>query len=217
MRDSRRIQERAEVRLDRTQVIWLSLGSVVALGLVFALGVVVGRRAEKLEPPAAPVADPLAQLEAQNKLHDELTFYSKLTAAPTPAAPSSEATARAAPVVKPAREEEPTPTAALPAPAPGTTATNADDPVSRALAAGPARAGQYTVQVSSFQTEEEASAYAAALRRKGYAPYVVSAHITGKGTWHRVRLGAFTDEEQANDAKHRLAGADIPAWVLRAE
>lgn len=236
MRDARRIHERVEVRLERMQVIWLTLGMVVALGLVFALGVVVGRRAARLEP-AAPEADPIAQLDEDGELHQELTFYTRLTepeakaedvaAAPrerptassTPgrlaqAPPMPATSVEAPPNPKPAGDAADSVTAPATAPI---SAPGPDDELTAALSRGPARAGEYTVQVSSFQTSEEARAYAGALERKGYRPFVVSAEIAGRGMWYRVRLGSFKDEETAKSAKTLLARSDIPAWVLRTE
>jgi cell division protein FtsN len=63
----------------------------------------------------------------------------------------------------------------------------------------------------------EASAFAAALERKGFKPFIVSATIQGKGTWYRVRMGRFSTEILAQQGKGMLTRADIPAWVLRAE
>lgn len=82
---------------------------------------------------------------------------------------------------------------------------------------GPAKDGDFTIQVSAFQTKEEAQAYAAGLRRKGYEPFVVTSSLNGRGTWYRVRLGRFSREDDANYAKTLLAQAEIPAWVLQAE
>ena len=241
MRDARHLRERAEVRFEKPQLIWVTLGMLLSLGVSFALGVLVGRRAARLEPAVSP--DPIAQIDEEGDLHEELTFYRRLTspeppgtggyamapgatpssgaARPKPAARGSGArvpensgdaaeSSSAAPVSSPTEE----PGRAPPAPP---AATDAEITARDALARGPARPGEYTVQVSSFQTADEARAHAAALERKGYRPFVVTADIPGRGTWYRVRLGSFADEESAKTAKTLLARADIPAWVLRAE
>ncbi len=214
MRDNKRNKDRAELRLDRLHLVWLTLGFVVALGIVFALGVLVGKRQALLACLGSP-ADPLAQIDADGKRHSEFTFYERLTA------PGARvASPRPAPPPKPVVTPAPAPPPAEPAPAPV--------PESRApLAAaydvradldhGPAESGDYTVQVSSFQTQEDAKAFVAALERKGYKPFVVVAEVSGKGKWYRVRLGAFKELEHANSAKELLAKADIPAWVLKTE
>ena len=282
MRDVQRIQQRVEVRLQRMQLIWLTLGGVVALGVVFALGMVVGKRAARLEAPV-PTRDHVAELDAEGDRHQELTFYNKLTApgtdtgtgklrrtvasdkpppppashhepavptpapttaTPPPAATPAAATAPAPVTTSPQRIEivtegvrPPAPASAKPlapaiatpaasppptrstaaAPATTTTTGDTDTAVRAELARGPAQRGEYTVQVSSFQTNDEAKAFAASLERKGYHPFIVSAQVSGKGTWYRVRLGSFKDAESAKNAKTLLAHSDIPAWILKTD
>ncbi len=52
-------------------------------------------------------------------------------------------------------------------------------------------AGNYQLQVSSFKTQGEADAFAAALRRRGHKAYVEPAQVKGRGLWYRVRVGPF--------------------------
>jgi cell division protein FtsN len=225
------------LRPARSQIVWLTLGGIVALGITFALGVMVGRRAEKLAAAQheAPL-DPLKQIDDEHKLHDELTYYARLTQSrgehPSASEPLPSKRTRAPDTTKIATDALQTvqavaPPSTAPAPpamlVPPTAAP--EPPVSEkagtdstaALARGPAKTGEYTIQVSSFQTADEASAYAASLRRKGYSPYVVATQIAGKGTWHRVRVGVFRTPESANLAKQQLLAADIAGWVLKSE
>ncbi|MDP1824648.1 MAG: SPOR domain-containing protein [Archangium sp.] len=58
--------------------------------------------------------------------------------------------------------------------------------------------GAWTVQLSAYQDRAEADRFAAGLRDKGYAPYIVEATIPGKGTWFRVRMGRFGTKEAAS-------------------
>lgn len=58
--------------------------------------------------------------------------------------------------------------------------------------------GQWTVQLSAYQERGEADRFAAGLRDKGYAPYILEATIPGKGTWYRVRMGRFGSKESAS-------------------
>lgn len=251
---------RGDVRLERIQVIWLTLGVVVALGLMFTLGLVVGRRAAHLDPQAA--ADPLAEIEANGKMHEQLTFYKGLTQPPSPQKSKPIALVQTpasvpAPVAKPPvasakpTVEEDEPEAAPPvqlqvpakkaaqhaAPAPvsapastsasapetaetddGTPAKDPPEPsVRAALDEGPATHGEFTVQVSSFQTEREANAAAASLRRKGFTPFIVSSDVAKRGTWYRVRLGRFTKQTDATKAKSILASAEIAALVVKVQ
>jgi DedD protein len=58
--------------------------------------------------------------------------------------------------------------------------------------------GNFTLQLSAYQDKSEADKFASLLRNKGYAPYVIEAAITGKGTWYRVRMGRFSTKEAAS-------------------
>lgn len=214
MRDTRRLQSRSEVRLDRVQVLWLTLGAIVALGVTFALGIVVGRRAARLDPPRQ---ETLADIDAAGDQHEKLTFYDELTKAnERPPAP------RAAPTPKPAAPTGPKPEPAEPSAAKratvaAETASDGDAAMRAGLAAGPARPGDFTVQVSAFQSLAEARTFAAKLERADFKPFIVRSEIAGKGTWFRVRLGRFATEAEAMQAKQFLARVEIPAWVLVTE
>ncbi len=66
-----------------------------------------------------------------------------------------------------------------------------------ATAAGPGHDGGYQLQVSSFRTQEEASAFGDQLRARGHKAYVVEAKVPGRGTWYRVRIGPFATQHAA--------------------
>jgi len=72
------------------------------------------------------------------------------------------------------------------------------------------KAGGFQLQVSSFKTDGEAQAFAAALRRRGHHAYVESADVKGRGMWHRVRIGPFKYKRSAEiyrqefEAKERM-------------
>ncbi len=51
--------------------------------------------------------------------------------------------------------------------------------------------GGYQLQVSSFRTQGEAQGFSDQLRARGHKAYVVEAHVPGRGTWFRVRIGPF--------------------------
>ena len=230
------------MRLDRTQVLWLTLGGVVALGLMCAFGFVLGQRAARIA--AVPTGSPIAEADAAHALQgevpaEELTFYDALKK------PQSDRATRSAPASPP---PAPTPIAKPRARAPAAAKQSpsaADSEVASAVArarsalqgatqqttnaaatpgilrtaldSGPAQDGEFTVQVSAFQSRGEADAYASGLQRKGYRPFVVESSIAGRGVWYRVRLGRFVTEHEAERAKQMLASADIPAWVLMAD
>lgn len=57
--------------------------------------------------------------------------------------------------------------------------------------------GAFTLQISAFQNRPEAERFAAKLRDRGYAPYIVPAEVPHKGTWYRVRMGSFPSKDAA--------------------
>ena len=204
MRDAHQLQERG-VAFWRSHTAWFTVSAIALIAGIFALGFGVGRRTARLENSTPEASDPLGQLDAERQLHDKLTFYSQLTAAPPPVAAAPKA-------IAPLHDAAAGNTSLAP--------TNKPESLSEPAinrSRGPAQPGEYTVQVSSFQTPHEAKAFASSLERQGFHPYIVQAALADKGTWYRVRVGRFNDEAQAQGAKSILARADIPAWVLRAD
>jgi len=59
--------------------------------------------------------------------------------------------------------------------------------------------GGYQLQVSSFRTQTEAQHFADQLRARGHKAYVMEAHVPGRGTWFRVRIGPFPTQAQASN------------------
>ncbi|MGH7294591.1 MAG: SPOR domain-containing protein [Polyangiaceae bacterium] len=57
--------------------------------------------------------------------------------------------------------------------------------------------GGYQLQVSSFRTQGEAQGFADQLRARSHKAYVVEAHVPGRGTWFRVRIGPFQTQHAA--------------------
>src|SRR5262249_8040327 len=112
---------------------------------------------------------------------------SEPAAAPAPAAPVP----AAAPAPTKAEEAVPTRIAAHDAGALKEAIARAQVPVEAAADGG------WTLQLSAYQDKAEADRFAADLRGKGYAPFVVEAHVSGKGTWYRVRMGRFPTKDAA--------------------
>ena len=159
--------------------------------------------AEKPAPAEKPVPaeKPAPTAEPAPALHSADEELAALAAVkrPQPPAAAPVATATPAPAPKPAPREE-----VEEAPVPTRTAT----PVSGGLKDAIARASQrpteavpggaFTLQLSAFQTREEADRFAARLRDRGYAPYIVAAEVANKGTWYRVRMGSFPSRDAAS-------------------
>jgi DedD protein len=64
--------------------------------------------------------------------------------------------------------------------------------------APPGREGGYQLQVSSFRSQSEAQGFADQLRARGHRAYAVEAHVAGRGTWYRVRIGPFGTQHAAS-------------------
>lgn len=88
----------------------------------------------------------------------------------------------------------------------------ASDAASIASAQGPAappgREGGYQLQVSSFRTHAEADGFASQLRARGHKAYVVEAHVPGRGTWYRVRIGPFASQHAAASYRSGFEGRE---------
>ena len=80
---------------------------------------------------------------------------------------------------------------------------------SAAQPAAPAgREGGYQLQVSSFRTQTEADQFAAQLRARSHKAYVVEAHVPGRGTWYRVRIGPFPTQHAAASYRAGFEGRE---------
>jgi len=56
---------------------------------------------------------------------------------------------------------------------------------------------RYTVQTASYQERDMAVDEVKRLKKRGFAAFVVSSELPGKGVWHRVRLGSFSNKAAA--------------------
>ena len=205
MRDSHRLKEKYELSLDNRQIVSITVASLVVLGGVFMLGVVVGK---KLSAQTASLQeqpkDLLGQLDRKTdaletvKADAALTFQDELTRkAPT-------LDAAIAPVAEVKQPEQKPVLAETPKVEPVATRTVDGGGLKEAF--GKAQRpptettadGAWTVQLSAYQDKGEADRFAAGLRDKGYAPYIVEASIPGKGTWFRVRMGRFGTKDAAS-------------------
>jgi len=213
--ESGKVKERIELSLDGRQIASIVVGALVLLGVVFVLGLNLGRQlaAKQIEatrgdvlagldrPPPAPAA-PIPD--------DALTFHDRLTrdrpaladdppvkpspVAPAPApkpAPAPPAAAATAP------KAAPPPAAAVAAPSAAATAI-------KSLSSGtPPAAGAFSVQLVSTPNRAEADKLAARLQE--FDPRVEAAEVTGKGRVYRVRAGSFETRAEAEKAIKAIA------------
>jgi DedD protein len=158
-------------------------------------------------PPAEKPAEQPASGEkaetAYNSADEELAALAAVKKPQLPAAAPAEKPASAV-ASAPAPAPKPAPAAVAEETVPTRTATPPGgalkEAIARATTQRPAEAvpgGAFTLQLSAFQTREEADRFAGRLRDRGYAPYIVSAEVANKGTWFRVRMGSFPSRDAA--------------------
>ncbi|MEB2314332.1 MAG: SPOR domain-containing protein [Sorangiineae bacterium] len=75
-------------------------------------------------------------------------------------------------------------------------------------------AGGFQLQVASFKEQKDADAFVLALRRRGHQAYRQAAYVTGRGLWHRVRIGPFKSRYQADAYKTKLDKSERTAAYL---
>lgn len=200
MQDLGRYKKKDFVQIQAKYVSPLVAGSVALVGLVFALGLLVGGRGAK--EPACPSADPLEALDAKSgepkppaAAEDKRlkTFHETLTQPVT---------------------EEVTPASLLPTAASGGDAVPAEvappgidpdaasrprhteAPIPEEIRDG--EAGSFSLQVDSFRDRREASALVTKLQRAGHSAFLVSVDNPERGgQWFRVRVGPFGTKAEA--------------------
>lgn len=261
MREGRN-QEPVELRLEQRQVAIFAAGALILLGVVFALGVLVGRQlaSATLGAPQQPAPGDLAALDAAQrspppapriappdpKPSEKADVASPVlprpggadakagenasgreparAAAPAPSAPGSAVPAPARPT-PPATPPAPMPALAAPGtespPTPDEVFEDDDapaDPPARAetpkAAPAPAKGapprdlGSFTVQLGASPDRKVAEKVEARARAAGFNPYVIAVDLGAKGTWYRIRAGAFASKDQAvklqKDAERQL-------------
>ena len=212
-RESELYKDKIEVSLDGRQIFYLFFGGAVIVGLVFVLGVMVGRRVEARghvdRVKTQPAIDPLAALDRLEG-GNGLSFQGALRGAETPKPdvekqideralvheePTPAKPVKAEPKPEPKAEAKPEPKAeAKPEPKAEAKAESKPEPK-------PEPKPRFTLQLSSFQDRSEAEAYLTQLKANGSASaYVTEADVDGK-TFYRVRLGNYRSLDAANDAK----------------
>jgi len=63
---------------------------------------------------------------------------------------------------------------------------------------------RYTLQLASYQDKTAAENDVKKMKQRGYAAFIVSADVPGKGLWHRVRLGSFANKVAAEKLQKEL-------------
>jgi cell division protein FtsN len=187
----------------------------VIIVLVFALGIVVGRKWPHHADPAHTVAEPtkkpapvarrsgLVEPGPERPPQEKLTFYQTLTApmsvTPPPTKVSLPAKGEAA---KPRPETERTPgdraagdVTPARAPKPGKPSIPADRASARPAAE--VRTGDWAVQVGAFKDRDQAESVRKPLAAAGYDAYLATVTADDGQTRYKVRLGSFKTRDEA--------------------
>lgn len=83
-------------------------------------------------------------------------------------------------------------------------------------ALGGGHEGGYQLQISSFHSPSDAQTFANQLRARGHKAHVQEAHVEGRGTWYRVRVGPFASMQAASayrltfEAKEQVVSFVVP-------
>jgi cell division septation protein DedD len=203
MRDAERLREKTQVNLDDRQMGAVAVGGLLLLGVVFALGLVIGKHLAAQSQPS-PVEDAALESPPPSKPAQGRTVPVHVAQAGTPAEPP-----RAPPAtVAPAK-----PVTIPPPPKPLEVAPAAEKEKPVVLTPPPKHLGDYTVQVGASQDRAEAGRIEQRARAAGLKPYAVEADLGKKGIWYRVRVGAFKDKEAADryrkDVQRELRSAAV--------
>ena len=223
MRDLQHWKDKVELSLDGRQVFFLFFGGAVLACMLFALGVMTGRRIEAraiaLEAPSSE--DPLAALDQLGDLEDEeLTYHRALTkdggrTHGKEARPSLSKPPIAAPVApKPAPAAKPV----APSPAPKPASAHASAPMSEeseapgALPAPPRVAPKLAAAKPAPVVPKPAPVVAHAMKGeiKDGASEAGQGHYT-------LQLSAFTAKKDADDLMHRVQAAGYKPFVVASD
>ena len=213
-------KDKVEVSLDGRQIFYLFFGGAVIVGLVFVLGVMVGRRVEARghveRAHVEASVDPLAALDRLEG-GSGLTFQGVLRGAPAPVTPverkieqerpeasgqrpqAEEKKAAQAPKVDDKKVDDKKPEKVADDKKPEKVADD-KKPDKKDDDGKPEKKPRFTLQLSSFQDRAEAEAFADSIRAAGFEPRVTEGDVDGK-QFYRVRLGTYRTLEAANDAK----------------
>jgi DedD protein len=196
--DNVKVRDKVELSLDGRQIASIVVGALVLLGVVFVLGLNIGRQlaAKQLE---ASRGDALAALDQPVPSpaipSDSLTFHDRLTKDRVPPV-------EVAPPPAPSAAPAAVPVAAAPTTEPARPEPKAEPRV--AARAEPAAKAAFTVQVMATTSRAEADRLSARLRE--YTPRVEETEVPGKGRLYRVRVGAFATKPEAERFLKGLSG-----------
>lgn len=206
-----------EFALDKKALISLIAGSVVMGLLLFSAGWMVGQQwtvAASAEVASTTTEEERAALPKEPVLHEgasapnvetpktvkptKLTVPKEAVETPTKAS----AATSAMPVSQPASDVR-------------IIESTADDAASDADGKAAAQPEFVTVQVGVFLDQKEASQLLQQVERKGYAPSFFSGRDAEARQWYAVRIGVYSDKQQAANAAANFTKQEKMKAVVR--
>jgi cell division protein FtsN len=185
-----------EIQLNTHHLLFAFIGALVVGVAVFYLGVVVGRSQGTQQGPE----EWQAATPAEESGEDPLDFYESVQQPAT----QPEEDPVAAQAADPAPSEADQEPQATPPPAETTPAPTRPAPTSTSMpASDPGLVSGWVVQVKSTTDKQAADSLQVALAREGFPAFVVSAEVRNQ-TWHRVRVGRYSERSDAEAVAGRL-------------
>jgi len=201
-----------EFALDKKALVSLIAGSVVIGVLLFLAGWIVGRQwtvTASTEVAATTTDAERAALPKEPVLHEE------------PSAPNSDTPGSVNPKVQlPSQLPATTPeaahaTAAAPVTDGQVTIISEADADGANKDEGAAEPQPVTVQVGVFLDEKEASDLLKHMEQRGYAPTFFSGRDAEARQWYAVRIGTYSDKQQASNAAANFSKQEKLKAVVR--
>jgi cell division septation protein DedD len=166
-------------------------------------------KSQAVQGPEFAFSPTLPEAPATNKLESPATQASRPKSAPLPEVTRSSEPPEAAPKVDKVEEKREVEPRRL-----AITESKPKAPAATRVSLSQNR--DYTIQVSSFRSMDQASELKGRLSKKGYAAYVQSVDLNDKGTWHRVRIGNYRDKDGAERIASDLRTREsLPATVMK--
>jgi cell division septation protein DedD len=210
-------REGGKLEISFASVLLLAAATLVASGVVFLLGIYVGkgivesRMAQEARVVRLPVPTPGAAGKSDEV---DVTFWDKLAKGEATVAPAPAPTATA--IETPVRV---VPAMATPAPTPRPTEKKVESspiPPPRPTSPPAVEGGAFQVQVNAMADRNRADELVRDLKGLGYSAFVSSARVADK-TLYRVRIAGFPSADAAKQAVTRLRDQGYPNAFLAAE
>ena len=195
-----------EFALDKKSIISVIAGWILIGALLFLAGWVVGRQwttSEAASTPSAAADEQHAELPSEPLLSDEAPARASIAPRkinPPPVKGNATPPAEANASLLQAVQSTAAAAAALP-PNDGKVVIISEAETDDANKQAPAGDPEYvTVQVGAFLNEKDASHLLKKIESKGYAPTFFSGRDAEARQWYAVRIGIYSDREQATKA-----------------